>query len=413
MTNPTIPADAVGFHDFKRAADPHTFPEDFHDYLTSFGELFWWPKGKFHVVTRLDHATAVLRSDAYSADRRPFFLTRMPNLDLSLVQDFFRVVQKMMVMSDGDEHARRRKAAAVGFEDHVIERFRAKVEGSVRRLLDRAFERDRFDFVADVAGDLPATVLADLFSIPEQDRQRFFAWSNTMTAFFGGGSGYEDADGVRVNEAASSLREYFTELMDRRQREPGEDYVSLLLEGARRFDLDRDEVISQAIMMLVAGMATTTDQTCNNFLQLYKDPAVPAWLRENPGRIGDALEEATRYDPAVTFLFRVAARDTELDGYRIGAGETVFLSTHAINRRFPIERPGELDVHRPPVKHFAYGHGAHYCIGAKLGRMEMQALFQELLGARAPLALDPERAPVRDHYSLSFSGFASLPVRKA
>lgn len=408
----SIPDDVTGFHAFKRAADPRTFPEDFHDYLTSFGELYWWPKGNFHVVTRRDHATEILKSDAFSADRRPFFLTRMPNLDLSLVQVFFKVVQKMMVMSDGEDHARRRMAAAVGFEDQVIDRFRAKVEASVRRLLDEALTRDRFDFVTDVAVDLPATVLADLFSIPEEDRQKFFQWSNTMTAFFGGGSGYENADGMRVNAAAASLREYFLELIERRRAESGEDYVSLLLQGAERFDLDMDEVVSQATMMLVAGMATTTDQTCNNFLQLWKDPAVPAWLREDPGRVAGALEEATRFDPAVTFLFRVLARDTEIDGYPIAAGETVFLSTHAINRDFPIERPRELDPRRPPVKHFAYGHGPHYCIGAKLGRMEMQALFQELLSRDLAVSLDEEREIVRDHYSLSFSGFSQLPVRR-
>lgn len=409
----SIPDDAIGFHAFKRSADPRSFPEDFHEYLTSFGELYWWPKGNFHVVTRRDHGTEVLKSEAFSADRRPFFLTRMPNLDLSLVQVFFRVVQKMMVMSDGEDHARRRKAAAVGFEDHVIERFRSKVEASVRGLLDRALAKERFDFVADVAGDLPATVLADLFSIPEEDRQQFFEWSNTMTAFFGGGSGYENSDGVRVNEAATGLREYFLELLERRRAEPGEDYVSLLLQGAERFDLDMDEVVSQAIMMLVAGMATTTDQTCNNFLQLYKDPAVPAWLRENPERIPGALEEATRFDPAVTFLFRVAAQDTQIDGYQIKQGQTVFLSTHAINRDFPIDRPNDLDVRRKPVKHFAFGHGAHYCIGAKLGRVEMTSLFHDLLTNRPEVSLDSNEAMVRDHYSLSFSGFSKLPVRRA
>lgn len=403
--------EVMGFHAFKRQADPATFPQDFAAYVQSFGDVYWWPQGNFHVITRRELAAEVLKSDAFSADRSPFFLTRMPNLDLSLVQDFFAVVRKMMVMSDDEEHARRRKAASLGFEDHVIDAFRAEVVETVDELLTAAFQADRFDFVEAVASHLPCTVLANLFCIPREDRREFFEWSNTMTGFFGGGSGYENADGIRVNHAAASLRAYFTELMARRRAEPGKDYVSLLLRGQEQCGLDDDEVVSQATMMLVAGQVTTTDQVCNNLFQLLVDPARQAAVRAAPARIPAAIEECTRFDPAVTFLFRVCRQDTVVGGQPIAAGQTVFLSTHTINRDLGKEPALELDLDRPPQKHFAYGQGAHYCIGAKLGRLEMNLLFEELFRRYPPLEIADPEGVVRDHYSLSFSGFRTLPVR--
>src|SRR5690606_27777998 len=110
---------------------------------------------------------------------------RMPNLDLPLIKDFFSVVQKMMVMSDGKKHIQMRQAAALGFEDHIIERFRLKVESTVDALLSEAFSEGKFDFMEKIANKLPSTVLADLFSIPLSDREHFLKWSNNMTAFFG------------------------------------------------------------------------------------------------------------------------------------------------------------------------------------------------------------------------------------
>lgn len=405
------PDDAQGFHAFKRAADPATFPQDFSDYLRSFGEIYWWPKGNFHVITRKDHATEILKSKAFSADRRPFFLTRMPNLDLSLVQDFFGVVSKMMVMSDDEDHTRRRKAASIGFEDHVIDAFEAEVKETVEELTRAAYKASEFDFVDAIAKHLPCTVLANLFSIPEADRREYFEWSNTMTGFFGGGSGYENADGIRVNKAAVSLREYFKELIRERRASPGKDYVSLLLKGQERFGLEDDEVISQATMMLVAGQVTTTDQVCNNLYQILATPGAQEVVRSDPSRVAPAMEEATRFDPAVTFLFRVCREDTEIGGQPIAKGQTVFLSTHCINRHQVEPTPDLFDVHRANPKHFGYGNGPHYCIGAKLGRMEMLNLFETMFQKFPALELGDPEGFERDHYSLSFSGFKTFPLR--
>ena len=399
-----------GFHDFKKASGTEEFPQSFVDHVRSFGEIYFWEKGNFHVITRAAHAREILTSRAFSADRGSFFVSRMPNMDLSLIQDFFGVVKKMMVMSDDEDHARRRRAAAAGFEDHVLERFKSVMHGAIRELLGQVKGQESFDFVEMVSKRLPATVLADLFSIPSRDRANFLHWSNVMTGFFGGASQYRNEDGIEVNAAARSLKTYFTGLVEERRRAPADDYVSLILRMQAETGLGDDEVVSQLIMMLVAGMATTTDQMNNCMFLLASHPEIQAELRREPKLIPGMLEEFKRLDPAVTFIFRVARERAVIGGQEILAGEVVFISSHAVNRDLPEEeRPEAIDIRRK-APHFAYGHGAHYCIGARLARMEMQSLFEELLHELPEFRLGRKSKAVRDHYGLSYSGFAELPV---
>lgn len=399
------------FHDFKKNASTVNFPSSFSDYVRSYGEVYFWEKGNFHVITKAQHAREILTSDAYSADRGSFFVSRMPNLDLSLIDDFFKVVKKMMVMSDDDQHSAMRKLASGGFEDHILERFNSKLEKTVQALVANLKGRPRFEFVETVAKKLPSIILADLFSIPEEDRGNFLGWSNTMTGFFGGASEYRNKDGIEVNEAALELKKYFTKLIKIRKQHPGEDYVSMTIKAQEIFKLTDDEVISQLIMMLVAGMATTTDQINNIMFLLASNPVMQKEVRERPSLIPQMLEECKRFDPAVTFIFRVARKATFVGEQPIAPGDVMFISTHAVNRDLPKNQlPEKLNIYRKGAN-FAYGHGPHYCIGAKLARMEMKTLFKELLKEVPSFKIDESQESLRDHYSLSFSGFKSLHVR--
>lgn len=400
-----------GFHDFKRKSSTSEFPTEFVNYIRSYGEVYFWEMGNFHVITKAAHAKEILSSDAFSADRGSFFVSRMPNLDLRLIGDFFSVVKKMMVMSDDNEHSVRRKAAASGFEDKILEQFNCKLDESVKSLVLSIKNKNQFDFVEDIAKKLPSLILADLFSIPEKDREFFLNWSNIMTGFFGGASQYRNEDGIEVNDAALSLKTYFTGLVGERRQNPGNDYVSIILSMQHRFNLTDDEVISQLIMMLVAGMATTTDQLGNIMFLLASNPEIQSEVRANLSLVPKMIEELKRFDPAVTFIFRVARKKTTIGGQPINVGDVMFISTHAINRDLPeSEKPEELNIHRNFVN-FSYGHGPHYCIGAKLARMEMKSLFEEMIKQLPLIQLDELQNSERDHYSLSFSGFKSLHLK--
>ena len=136
-------------------------------------------------------------------------------------------------------------------------------------------------------------------------------------------------------------------------------------------------------------------------------------LKEEPELIPNSNEEFTRYDPAVTFVFRVAKERQIINGQRIDAGDTVFMSGHALGRDPEIyDDPDVIKIDRQGIKHFGFGHGAHFCIGAGLGRMQMNILFEELLRRFPNLRFTDGKPPTRDHYSLSFSGFLTMDLSK-
>jgi cytochrome P450 len=402
-------ATGISFLDFKKASTTADFPDTFSHYLKSLGDIYFWDKGNFHVVTKAEDARAVLTNPMFSADRGGFFISRMPDMDLSLIQDFFGVVKKMMVMSDDEEHSKRRKIASSGFEDHIIDRFAKTVQKTVNTLVSEVKNKNNFNFV-DISKKLPSTILADLFSIPENDRENFFNLANTMTGFFGGASNYQNADGIEVNNAAKALKTYFEQLIIDRRNGNGEDYVSILVRAQKMTQLTDDELVSQMIMMLVAGQVTTTDQI-NNIMYLFaKHTDIQSQVKNNPALIANAIEELKRLDPAVTFIFRVARADGMLNDQPIKTGDVIFISTHCVNRDLPHEeKPDEIQIERK-ASHFAYGHGTHYCLGAKLGRLQIRLLFEELFKELSLLTLSESIESRRDHYSLSFSGFLNLEL---
>ncbi len=389
-----------------------TTPTEYATLLREKGKVFYWERGHFWMVTDYKLAEAVLRNPEISCDRTSFFISRMPNLDLSLIPDFFSVVSKMMVMSDGEEHFKRRKIASLGVDDKRLDHFRPFVERAVHELLDNAERASTPDFVRDIAQMVPSIVLADLFCIDEGERPNFYKWSNNMTQFFGGSSQYRNEDGIKVNDSAANIRNYFIELTARRRKEPKNDFLSVLLKHQSDLGLADDVVIGQAIMMLVAGQVTTTDQICNNIFTLLTEPGILERLHDSPSLIPLAIEEFNRLDPAVTFIFRVAKGETQIGEAVIKPKDVIFISAHAVNRDPKIfERPDECNIARTKNPHFAFGFGPHFCLGAKLARMEMAALFTQLLARFPGLSLDPERPVVRKHHSLAFSGFESIPLR--
>ncbi|MCB9744908.1 MAG: cytochrome P450 [Alphaproteobacteria bacterium] len=408
-----LAAAGQGFLDFKRQSHPSSFPADFAEYVRSHGPIYHWPYGGFHVITRAADAKAILASKHFTANRATFFVSKMPNVDLDLIGDFFGVVARMMVMSDARVHGMRRKSALHGINNELISSFIPKIRETAGRLIDPLDARGELEFVTEVARPLPSLVLAELFGIPEEDRELFRQCANTMTGFFGGSVEYTNEVAVACNDATITIREYFRKVLDDRRVNPREDFMTGMLEAQQRYNLMDDELISQAAMMLVAGQVTTTDQLCNNLFLMMDVPGLWARLAEDPSLVVNAQEELKRWDPAVTFLFRVAKERQVINGQRIDAGDTVFMSTHALNRD-PDEytQPEVLDITRQNIKHFAYGHGAHYCIGARLGRIVMEELFTAMVTRFPGLHFTPGKPAERDHYSLSFSGFQSLSVSR-
>ncbi|RDI41521.1 cytochrome P450 [Aquicella lusitana] len=386
-------------------------PAAFATFLREQGDIFWWERGKFWVITSHEYAKQILTSTDFTCDRTPFFISRMPNLDLGLIQDFFGVVGKMMVMSDAPLHTARRRICYDGFTTQTLANLHPLIEKTIDRQLSQCLQKGHIELVEDLAKMIPSTILADFFHIPEEERSTFYEWSNNMTQFFGGASQYRNEDGIEVNHSARSLRDYFVTLVEKRRAKPESDFLSILIKNQQAFGLTDDEIISQAIMMLVAGQVTTTDQLCNNLYTLMTAPHALETLQAGDVDMETALDELNRLDPAVTFIFRVTKNDTFIGHQPVRAGDVIFISTHAVNRDSRVfDQPDDCVLARPNNKQLSYGFGSHYCIGAKLARLEMQNCFTQLLKRLPGLHLLAQDPPKRKHHSLAFSGFERLPL---
>ena len=387
-------------------------PEQFSQHLRDKGDIFWWEPGQFWVITSYQLAKQVLTSDDFSCDRSPFFISRMPEMNLSLITDFFKVVSRMMVMSDAPEHTDRRRICYHGFSNNCLDQLKPLINQTISQCLREFTAAQPFDFVSQLAQQIPSVTLAELFAIPDHERLDFYHWSNNMTQFFGGSTSYLDEDGIKVNHSAQQLYDYFAQLITQRRRQPGQDFLSILLEQQTHFGLSDDEIISQAIMMLVAGQITTTDQLCNNLFILLNTPGLWQEVRNNLSALDAYIEECNRLDPAVTFIFRVTKNETMLGDQLIEKGKVIFISTHAINRDpHCFKQPNEISLQEKQAQHFSYGYGSHFCLGAKLARIEMHSIFKALLEQFPNLCFDGNRSSRRKHHSLSFSGFEQLHLK--
>ncbi|MGL5742251.1 MAG: cytochrome P450 [Legionella sp.] len=145
---------------------------------------------------------------------------------------------------------------------------------------------------------------------------------------------------------------------------------------------------------------------------VLNQPGLWQHLRTNPHELDACIEECNRLDTSVTFIFRVTKNETILGEQLIEKGKVIFISTHAINRDpHYFENPDHITLGAKQAHHFSYGYGSHFCLGAKLARIEMQSIFTALLERFPALCLDTNKPALRKHHSLSFSGFEHLHLK--
>jgi cytochrome P450 len=271
-------------------------------------------------------------------------------------------------------------------------------------------ERERqVDFVSRFAFPLPATVIAKLLGVPEEDLGRFQRWSQDVSSLVFGGSGGAGRR-ERAVRGLLALERYFRALLDRRQREPADDLLSELARAEEKGDvLSADEVIATCALLLFAGHETTANLLSTGFLHLDRHPHERRWLAENPALTSRAVEELLRFDGPTKLQVRMATQDMELRSKRVGAGQRVLLCQSAANRdpdRFL--EPDRLDLGRNFDEHLAFGIGIHYCLGAPLARLEAEIAFRGLVERLPELHVDP--GDVEWYATISSRGLATLPV---
>ncbi|MFG2309182.1 cytochrome P450 [Streptomyces sp. NPDC048566] len=351
------------------------------------------------VVTGHGTARDLLTDPRLSSDRtRPAF----PATTARLAGSFDRRVALLGV--DDPEHHAQRRMLVPSFTLRRTAALRPRIQETVDRLLDRMDRQGPpAELVNDFALPVPSTVICALLGVPYADHDFFEAQSRRLL---------RGPDGADVDDARSQLDDYFGTLIDRKRSDPGDGLLDELVQDRMLTgEVDRQELIRLATILLVAGHETTANMISLGTFTLLRHPRQLDELRADPGLMPFAVEELLRFLSIADGLLRVATEDIETAGRTIRAGDGVVFATSVVNRdarTFP--DPDALDWHRPARHHVAFGFGIHQCLGQNLARAEMEiallSLFERFPGLR--LAAPADAVPFKPGDTIQ--GMLELPV---
>ena len=312
-----------------------------------------------------------------------------------------------MITANPPEHTRLRGSAKGAFIPPTMEALRPRVAAIVNERLDRLAELGEADVMAELAFPMPVTVVGEMVGVPEEDRE----WFRPLMRILVSSDSFNRSPEMhaRVERAGDELDAYFVDLIARRRKEPTDDLLSYFVGQADDGLLGEDELFATVTLLFFAGFLTTTNLIGNGLTALFDHPAEQARLWVHPELAASAVEEILRFDSPVQFVHRNVLEDLEYDGHRLAAGDIVLALLASANRdpaRF--DDPDRFDVGRPDNLHLAFAWGLHFCLGARLARMEGQLVLAGLVERFAKV--EPAGEPVRNP-GLAIRGFDSLPVR--
>jgi cytochrome P450 len=358
------------------------FPHDLFARHRSEAPVYWHeptehtPDGEgFWSVATHAETLAVLRDpETYSSvtgGDRPFGGTLLQDLSIA---------GQVLNMMDDPRHSQIRRLVSSGLTPRMIRRVSDDLRSRARRLLDAVEPGVPFDFLVDVAAELPMQMICILLGVPESERHWLFEAIEPQFDF--GGSRTAEVSRLSVEEAGSRMYSYGQELIAAKRAAPTDDMLSIVAnaavdDGGGLSDLELYLFFS---LLFSAGAETTRNSVAGGLLALIENPAQMALLRDDVELLPGAIEEMVRWTSPSPSKRRTATRDVQLGGCAIKAGQKVQIWEGSANRDSAVFVDADVfDVTRKPNPHLGFGQGVHYCLGANLARLELRVLFEELL----------------------------------
>jgi len=312
---------------------------------------------------------------------------------------------QMMLMMDPPKHTQYRRLISSEFTPRGAREIAPRVRELAKMIVDRVVARGECDLVEDIAGELPSYVIADLLGIPLEDGRKLYRLTETIH------SAPESLPPGAQAAAVLEMFQYGAGVIAEKRARPGDDLATKILNAevdGRRFD---DIDFNLFFTLLVdAGGDTTRNLVAGGMLALFENPDERRKLAANlDGLLPSAVEEMLRFVSPVVYMRRTALRDTELGGVKVRTGQKVVMYYGSANRDTSVfTDPDRFDVAREPNPHLAFGGGQHFCLGAHIARVEIEAMLREIL-TRLP-DVEPT-APAEWLPSTFISGPKHLPVR--
>ncbi|MET9418718.1 cytochrome P450 [Streptomyces klenkii] len=305
---------------------------------------------------------------------------------------------------DDPVHARQRRMLIPSFGVKRMNAIRPMIQELVDQLLDDMLAKGpTADLVSAFALPVPSIAICELLGVPYSDHDFFEERSRN----FVGAKTSAEADA-----AFGELYAYLHGLVGKKQAAPGDGLLDeLIARQLEEGELDHNEVVMIALVLLLAGHETTVNAISLGALTLLQHPDQLEVLRRDPEAVTGAVEELLRFTSVSDYMVRMAKEDIELGGETIKAGDAVLISISLMNRDGKAyEDPDTLDVRRKARHHVGFGHGIHQCLGQNLARIEIEIALGSLI-ARIPglrLAVPVDQVPIKAGHDAQ--GPVELPV---
>lgn len=397
LTDPDINRDAVPHGEFAalRGSAPVFWVEQEPEARAGMeGGTGYW------AVTKHADIAAISKNSKVFSSRENGVIIRLPE---SATRESVEMTRVVVINQDAPEHTQTRRIISRGFTPRAISALEDTMATRAQKIVANAVAAEAGNFVEQVAAGLPLETIADMLGVPPADRQQLFDWTNQMTSS-------EDPDFAGDPEAASTaVLMYALGLAADRKAQPRDDIVTKLLSADKDGrGLTDDEFGFFVIALAVAGNETTRNATTHGMNAFLDNPAQwELWKSERPDTM---VDEVIRWATPVTSFQRTALEDTEVGGVPIKAGQRVGLFYASANHDEDVfEDPSTFDITRSPNPHLSFGgHGAHYCVGANLARLEVRLIFDALADHTPNITKTGDPVRLRSGW---LNGIKDLPVQ--
>ena len=360
--------------------------------------MFENDRGEFWALSRFKDvlASAVDARSFSSAQGLTIAYNEMEQLD----------IESPIVMMDPPDHTAIRKLAIKRFTPKQVLAIEPLLRAFVIERVERLREMGEGDVVKELLKPLPSLVVGHFLGVPEADRSLFDRWTDATVA------ANAEGDITSGGEAIGELVKYFSEVVERVRKNPGDDVISALVHARPGGEeLSLAWILGFAFTMVTGGNDTTTGLLSGAAELLTKNPDQRKLLAEDPGRIPNALEEFLRLTSPAQGLARTTTRDVTIDGKTIPKDRKVMLLYASANRDEREFGPdaGECDISRKIRRHLALSYGPHFCIGAAAVRLQSRIALEELIGRCPDFTVDFAKGTfasgnyVRRYASMPFS----------
>ena len=383
--------------------------------LRAHDPVHWTPEtdgSGFWSILRYDDALAVSR------DYQTFTSTKGIRLE-EMDEDQLRARGTMMEL-DPPAHTRYRRLVNKGFTRRTVGAFEEAIRQLAAEVVEAALPKGEFDFVAEIAEQLPMRMLGRLLGTSDEHGRRLVAWGdallgNTDPEFTDFPVDLTDTEKYRMvpfrSPAALEIFQFAQEQAAERRDCPRDDIITKLLEPTRDGDPLSDLEFNNFFTLLVAAGNDTTRYTMTHGVwSMMNHPQLWETLRERPELMASGVEEVLRTSSVTMHFRRTATRDAEMRGQKIKAGDKVVIWFNSANHDpdgFAL--PFRFDLAREPNDHMAFGrNGPHFCLGAWLARMEVRLVLEELM--KRIDHLEPA-GPIERLRSNFIAGIKRLPVK--